>query len=325
MIRRGAILLGIAFVGCGRDSTPLDEPAAPSAISASCVPPGGEWSPANVGAATFIVNRATRGMTARIRWTLSPDSSALLVVEDPTGVENEAIPDGVMFASERTGRAWRMDSVWSVAPSQDWKKLAYGRAVVLRNGESNSIPEDRWVAAASSLASIAGAQPSLVPDSLRAHAFPVSGMTVAMGAAATFVIDVPVDSASPPSTFAGLGGWTVAWECDARAVARVVIGPNPTRVQNAEPASAMWVTGPTLDIGASVARDSVRRLVVREREIEGRRGVIAVRDSGGKWRDVGRGIPLAATRGGRFILALAARTGARAYESPDHTVVYRVP
>ena len=53
------------------------------------------WTPARGGAAAFVVNRATRGMSARVRWALAPDSSALIVVEDPAGVENEAVPDGV--------------------------------------------------------------------------------------------------------------------------------------------------------------------------------------------------------------------------------------
>ena len=71
----------------------------------------GDWTPATRGAATFVVNRATRGMAARVRWALAPDSSAIIVVEDPAGVENEAVPDGVFFGTERTGRTWRMDSV----------------------------------------------------------------------------------------------------------------------------------------------------------------------------------------------------------------------
>lgn len=41
--------------------------------------------------------------------------------------------------------------------------------------------------------------------------------------------------------------------------------------------------------------------------------------------DVGPGLPLAATRGGHFILAIAPRAERRPHESPDHAVVYRVP
>lgn len=63
--------------------------------------------------------------------------------------------------------------------------------------------------------------------------------------------------------------------------------------------------------------------------IEGKDGRITVRDSSATgWsapRDVGPGVPLAVTRHGRFVLAVAPRTDAKPYESPDHAVVYRVP
>ena len=44
-----------------------------------------------------------------------------------------------------------------------------------------------------------------------------------------------------------------------------------------------------------------------------------------RWRAVGPGMPLASTRGGRFILAMAPRSAAKPHESPDQLVVYRVP
>ncbi|NUR32887.1 MAG: hypothetical protein HOQ30_02680, partial [Gemmatimonadaceae bacterium] len=62
-------------------------------------------------------------MTDRVRWMLAPDSSALLVMDDPAAVENDAIPNGLLFATERTGRVFRMDSVWSAAPSPDMRRL----------------------------------------------------------------------------------------------------------------------------------------------------------------------------------------------------------
>ena len=304
-----------------------------------------DWTPAPVGAATFVVNRATRGMAARVRWSFAPDSGAILVVEDPAGVENEAVPDGVLFATERTGRTWRMDSVWSVAPSPDWLHVAVGRAVVLGGGEQQVVAPSRWGAAARSLAAIAGSNPALDADSLRAHSYPVSGMAVAEGAAVTFVADVGADLQAVPVHFVSLDGWRVRWSADGRDL---LIGVRPARVQDDAPAtttrriavagqartaapaadSVDWVSGPTLDISEPVVRHD-RTLHARGRMIESTGNRITVRDSSASgwsgWRVVGPGVPLAATRHGRFILAIAPRTDARPHESPDRAVVYRVP
>lgn len=313
--------------------------ATPASGCASVAP--GEWTPAAVGAATFLVNPATRGMSARVRWALAPDSSAMLVVEDPVGIENEAVPNGVLYATERTGRTWRMDSVWSASPSPDWRRVAVGRAVVLGGGEAQAVAPARWEEAASHLRAIAGAQPALAAESLRAHSFPVSGMAVVEGAAASFVAAVSEDRRDAPVRFVALDGWRVRWSCDGRDL---LVGVRPERVQDDSPPaserriavdggavtsaapadSVPWVTGPTLDISTPVSLDP-RRFVVRDRAIEGRDGRITVRDAAGPARDVGPGVPLAATRNGRFILAIAPRVGAKPYESPDQAVVYRVP
>jgi hypothetical protein len=74
-----------------------------------------------------------------------------------------------------------------------------------------------------------------------------------------------------------------------------------------------------------VARGTSKRLVLHGRTVEERDGRVVVRDAGGTTRDIGPGVPLAATRNGRFILAVAPRASARPHESPDHAVVYRVP
>jgi len=304
-----------------------------------------DWTPAPVGAATFAVNRETRGMAARVRWILAPDSSAMLVVDDPAGVENEAVPDGVLYATERTGRTWRMDSVWSVSPSPDWTRVAVGRAVVLGGGERQVVDPSRWAAAARSLAALAGPQPAITAESLRAHSYPVSGMAVAEGAAATFVADVARDVGNTPVHFVALDGWQVRWSCDGHDV---LIGERPQRVEDnapatttcrvavgggsttgAEPAPPMaWVDGPTLDISVPVTREA-RTLRARGRIIEGKADRITVRDSSASgWsppRDVGPGVPLVTTRNGRFVLAIAPRGDAKQYASPDHAVVYRVP
>lgn len=303
------------------------------------------WTPARVGAAAFVVNRATRGMSARVRWALAPDSSALIVIEDPAGVENEAVPNGVLFASERTGRTWRMDSVWSASPSPDWTRVAVGRAAVLGGGEQQVVAPSRWREAERSLTAIAGPQPAITAESLRAHSYPVSGMAIVEGSAATFVADVARDVRDAPIRFVALDGWRVRWSCDGHDV---LIGVRPERVQddalakvtrrvaeqggqpgNARAADAVpWVDGPTLDISVPIARDA-RTLRARARLVEGKGNRITVRDSSaGGWsapREVGPGVPLAVTRNGRFVLAIAPRTDAKQYESPDHAVVYRVP
>jgi hypothetical protein len=267
-------------------------------------------------------------------------------VEDPSGVENEALPNGVLFATERTGRAWRMDSVWSVAPSPDWRQLAVGRGVVLGGGREQRVAPERWRAPAARLRALAGDHPALDADSLRAHAYPVSGMAVVEGAAATFVADVAADTQTPSLRFVGLDGWTVRWSCDG---ADLLVGDRPVRVQDDAPSarerrvslygasagsapvadSVRWTTGPTLDISTPVSLSDSARLVVRGRTIEGRAGRIAVRETNRAGRDtlydIGPGIPLAATRGGHFILAVARRPNALPNESPDQAVVYRVP
>ena len=277
---------------------------------------------------------------------LAPDSSALLVMDDPAAVENDAIPNGLLFATERTGRVFRMDSVWSAAPSPDWRRLAIGRGVVLGGGEAQSIPPEQWAAPAARLRAIAGAEPALVAESLRAHSFPVSGMAVVEGAAVTLVADVEHAAPAVPITFVALDGWRVRWSTDG---ADLFIGTRPVRVQDDAPSASerrvsvggvaptsasaaeepRWTDGPTLDISTPLPIGSTRSFIVRGRTIEMRDGRIVVRerDVAGRdtVRDVGPGMPLAATRSGHFILAVAPRADRQPHESPDHAVVYRVP
>ncbi|MEO5903859.1 MAG: hypothetical protein ABIQ55_07610, partial [Gemmatimonadaceae bacterium] len=70
------------------------------------------------------VDQATYGMTARLRWLLSSDTSTIIAVVDPAGVENEAIPNSFFYGSETRNFQTRMDSVWDVAPSPDWGSIA---------------------------------------------------------------------------------------------------------------------------------------------------------------------------------------------------------
>ncbi len=329
------------------DSAALPITRIAGAPATSCAPTErAEWTPAAVSAATFEVNPGTRGMTSRVRWMLSPDSSALLVMDDPVAVENDAIPNGILFATERTGRVFRMDSVWSAAPSPDWRRLAVGRGVVLSGDESQTIPPERWMAPAARLRAIAGAEPALVAESLRAHSFPVNGMSVVEGAAVTLVVDVADGAPVVPIEFVALDGWRVRWSCDG---ADILVGGRPARMEDdapsaterrvsstggatttAPPADApRWIDGATLHISEPAARGTPRPLVVRGRVIEERDSRIVVREQAAAGssavRDIGPGVPLAATRGGHFILAVAPRTDGRPNAYPDHAVVYRVP
>jgi hypothetical protein len=350
---KSGIGLALAVAACGREaprSVHGDRETATSSAEvarhAPCTRPARDtaWTPPPVGAARFVVNRATRGMASRVRWLLSPDSSALLVVDDPVGVENEAVPDGALFATERTGRVWRADSVWSVVPSPDWRRVAFGRAVVIDGGEAQAIDPARWTVAAASLARVAGAHPALRADSLRAHSFAASGMSVRQAVAATFVADVVTGAADAPVRFVSLGGWRLGWSCDGSAL---LVGDRPRRVNDDAPAaasvrvampgvasteavpaeSAGWIDGPTLDIGAPLRREPVSPMRVQGRTIVMRAGRIAVQDarSAGTARDVGPGRPLAVTRNGRFILAIVPRLTPLPHESPDEAIVYRVP
>jgi hypothetical protein len=349
MMRKVRVIVICAVAGVASCVVSGDDGRGGRAVSAgACAAPAlTEWSSVPVGAATFEVNRATRGMTSRVRWMLAPDSSALLVMDDPAAVENDAIPNGLLFATERTGRVFRMDSVWSAAPSPDWRRLAIGRGVVLSGEASQSIPAERWQLPAARLRAIAGAEPALVAESLRAHAFPVSGMAVVEGAAVTLVADVAHGAPTAPIEFVALDGWRVRWSCDG---ADLLVGGQPARVQDDSPsaserrvssttgdttsapvaAAPLWTDGPTLDISVPARMPAPRPLAVRGRVIEQRAGRIVVRERSAAGapdvvRDVGPGVALAATRGGHFILAVAPRTDRRPYESPDRAIVYRVP
>jgi hypothetical protein len=44
------------------------------------------------------VNQGTSGMAARVRWAFSEDRNAIIVMEDPAGVENEPLPNGFVLA-----------------------------------------------------------------------------------------------------------------------------------------------------------------------------------------------------------------------------------
>src|SRR5688500_1986768 len=91
------------------------------------------------------VNTGPYGMRTRIRWILSRDRSAILVMVDPVSIENDMLPNAFFFASETRNFQTRMDNVWDVAPAPDWESLAFSRAHIVRGEGEDTIPGAAWV------------------------------------------------------------------------------------------------------------------------------------------------------------------------------------
>jgi len=281
-------------------------------------------------------------MSARVRWVLRSDRRGLLVVEDPRGMENDPLPNGFLFAVEGQPEVHR-DSVWDVAPSPDWRRVAYARAYTTRPGESDSLPPTEW----RRLAGRVGLSESLV----RRHAFPTSGMVAAFGAARPFVIDVSAASDTAPARDVALPiaeGWKLAWNADG---SRLAIGAPGDLIADDGPAARWrlvdpatgesrgvadaasltqprWVEGPTLDISTTVDLSQRRAFRAGDVDVESGDGWIrtSVRD-GTRLRVsriVGPGIALTTTATGQFVVAIAPNPSAASYDPPNHLIVYRI-
>lgn len=298
------------------------------------------------------VNQGTYGMASRVKWLMAADSSAILAMVDPAGVENEAIPNGFFYGSELRNFQARMDSVWDVAPSPDWGTIAFSRAYVLNPGGADSIPPEMWQEAAR--------RTGMDTAAVRTGSFPSSGMSMARAIAQPGIITIPPDARATgasdtavPRMYPVTLGWRVRWTTDGSAVA---LGNSPARVQDDQesetwasldpktgafhttlPAGAKlapkdWVAGPALDISAPVDMQGAPRIETlangRKLYIESSKGVITAREAGAdstaRVYTIGSGKALAATRGGRYILALAPRANAVAYEVPVEAIVYVV-
>ena len=300
------------------------------------------------------VNQGTYGMASKVKWTLSPDSSAIIAVVDPAGVENEAIPNGFFYGSESRNFQTRLDSVWDVAPSPDWGTIAFARAYVFNPGGEDSIPASMWLDASR--------RTGIDTATIRTGSFASSGMSMARAIAQPGIIRVPADARAlnatddaVPRMFPVVVGWRVRWTPDGSTIA---LGNSPARVQDDEgsqtwaaldpktgalhgtlPAESRlvvprWVDGPVLDISTPVDMQGARPINVkngnRSFAIESSRGVITARettsgvDSTSRTFTIGSGKVLAATKGGRYILALAPRQTAVAHEVPVEAVVYVV-
>lgn len=297
------------------------------------------------------VNTGTHGMAERVLWAFSPDRKAVLVVADPGGVENEPVPNGFFFGDEARGFQAQMDSVWDVAPSPDWKWIGFARAytVVAGGGTGTDLLTD------------VSRRTSIDTATLRAGSFPASGMSLARAVAQPGVIHIPenpraqaaADSAVP-RLFPVARGWRVRWTTDGSALA---LGNSPARAVDNEPsqtwaaldpvsgqlhgtlpsnarlADVKFTMGPTLD--RSLQFDMTQAASIRIQRgvqtftIQTTRGVITIAEppgvgSTGAQRVVGAGVALAATAGGRYIIALAPKASPDPNGVAIEPVVYTV-
>jgi hypothetical protein len=300
------------------------------------------------------VNQGTYGMRSQVKWMLSADSSSILAMVDPVGVENEPIPNSFFYGSESRNFQARMDSVWDVAVSPDWGTIAFSRAYVINPREADSIPPEMW--------QIVARRTGLDTATLRTASFASSGMSMARAIAQPGTIRVPADARASgasddaaPKMYPVAIGWRIRWTTDGSFIA---LGNSPAQVSDSEgseswasldpgtavfhttlPAEAKtvaprWVTGPLLDLSVPVDMQSAPQLDVsaagRRFAIESARGVITARETGivpdstARSYTIGSGKALAATKGGRYILALAPRGKAVVGEMPVEVIVYIV-
>ena len=266
-----------------------------------------------------------RAMAAVVRWARSPDGQALLVTEDWAGVENEPFADGFILASEKTMSVVRIGDVWDAAPSPDWSRLAFGTAFRLRGGESEKVPAAVWTGAAATI--------GVPADSVRAASFAASGMSTIAGVAQAGMVEL---ATGERRTWPVPYGWRVRWTGNGD---RIQLGRGPARADDDDPATGWvtldpgsgavsagdstdlttinWIQGPTIDV--SVSPDTTAEMVfsVDGGSVQRVDGMIVVRG-----REVGRGIPLAATAAGCYVAALAPDSAAGEYDPKWRLVVY---
>jgi hypothetical protein len=290
-------------------------------------------------------------MAQRVLWAFSPDRKSVLVVADPVGVENEPVANAFFFGDEARGFQTQMDSVWDVQPSPDWKWIGFGRAYTVVGGEGTGT--DRLVDVAR--------RTSIDTATLRAGSFASSGMSMARAVAQPGVIHIPdnprqqsaADSAAP-RLFPIARGWRVRWTTDGTALA---LGNNPARAEDNEPsqtwaaldpttgqlhgslpgnaklAEVKFTMGPALDRSVPIDLTQSPPIQIQRGNqtltIQTVRGVITIAEppsvgATGTQRVVGAGVALAATAGGRYIIALAPRANPDPNGMAIEPVVYTV-
>lgn len=339
----------------------LRYPAIVIVLTAACTestPRVSTDSPAASRAAPVItsvrVNQATYGMSSKVKWILSNDSSSILAMVDPRGVESDPIPNSFFYGSEPKNFQARMDSVWDVAVSPDWNTIAFSRAYIVSAGGEDSIPPAMWLNVAR--------RTGLDTATVRTASFASSGMSMSRGIAQAGTIRVPADARATnasddaaPKMYPVAVGWRVRWTADGSLIA---LGNSPAATSdeaesetwasldpqtgafhnslpsNSGPVAPKWKAGPTLEMAAPVDLEGAPAINIsprgRKLTIESARGVISAReagivpDSSARTYTIGSGKALAATKGGKYILALAPRAKAVAGEIPVEVVVYVV-
>lgn len=290
------------------------------------------------------VNNGSAGAIARVRWLISPDGRAMIVVEDAAAAENEALPDGFIYVADN-GVVIQRDSVWDVAPAPDWRRLAYGNAYLISVKGRDSVTVRQWAAVAGST--------NLEVNVVRRGAFSVSALNHSFGFAQPTVQPTHPDSQGHSRLLDMVrrpvpvsGGWRVRWTANARTLA---VGLPPTGIaRDDSPASAWlavdaddyllrgplpegssiqpaWVAGPVLNATASLPMET-RRAEIAGGWVESAGGWVVMRSTrtGGVRRVVGPGVLLGATRSGEFVAAVAPDPTARTGEPPLRAVVYRL-
>jgi hypothetical protein len=303
------------------------------------------------------VNRGTHGMAERVSWIFSPDRKAVLVVADPVGVENEPVPNGFFFGDETRGFQAQVDSVWDVAVSPDWKWIGFGRAYATVRGEGTGTDLLVDIARRTSIDTA-----TLRAGSFASSGMSMSRAVAQAGVIR--IPDDPrqlaAGDSAAPRLFPIARGWQVRWTTDGTILA---LGNSPARASDDEPsqtwsaldpvtgalsvalpsnarlAEAKMTAGPTLDRAVPIDMTQWPAIQIRRGmqtyTIQTLRGVITITDppgvsstagtgSTGAQRVVGAGIALAATAGGRYIIALAPRTRPDATEMAIEPVVYTV-
>lgn len=331
-------LLLVTLSACVADSSPRQSTADTTGAQSSIV-------------TVTPVNRGTHGMRERIRWLFSPDRKAVLVIADPISVEADALPNAFFFGDETRAFQTQVDSVWDVAVSPDWKWIGFGRAYNVLRGEQ---PVGYYAEVAR--------RTSIDTATLRASQFSTSGMVTHYSIAQPGVIRIPedprratsVDSAAP-RLFPIARGWRVRWTADGKILA---LGNNPAGVGDDEPSKTWAALDPTsgtlhtsLPAGTTLAEpsftngpeleltvpiDMSSRPAIRfERagksySIETQRGVITLVEAPvgsaptSPPKVIGAGVALAATAGGRYVIALAPRSKSGPGEMAVEPVVYTV-
>ncbi len=288
-----------------------------------------------------------QGRFRRSRWALSPDRNTMVVVDDPSAIENEPLADGLVVASETGRYLVREDSVWDVAVSPDWKRIAFGKAYLVTSTSRDSLTASEWFRI--------GYYTQFPATVVRRHAFQASTMNISYAFAQPVVVELDSVAASRGGRFGSAarrlaypGGWRVRWIRNGEMLG-VGSGPSTVRddaaprrwlvvdprnglargelARSAVPASgAAWTNGPVLDVSVPLDR-SARSFQIAGGTVESGGGWIRIRGRAAGERGmrvVGPGMALATTRTGRYILALVPDPQAEENEVPYRLAVYEL-